>query len=91
MKGEWLICYPLSSVLVLVMSTALNVSVVGLERALLQYCSQPQEEAFDMKTVPIDTAPFNKNRMECKLFLLPHPFFCHTPSCAVMYSCLSHS
>ena len=66
----------LPSVLVLVMSTALNVSVVGLERALLQYCSQPQEEAFDMKTVPIDTAPFNKNRMECKLFLLPHPFLC---------------
>jgi len=45
---------------------ALNVSVVGLERALVQYCSQPQDEPFDLKTVPIDTMPFNKPRVECK-------------------------
>ena len=45
--------------------TALNVSVVGLERALLQYCSQPQDEVFDMKTVPIDTAPF-RSKVQCK-------------------------
>ena len=39
---------------------ALNVSVVGLERALLQYCSQPNEQPFDMKTVPIETAPLTE-------------------------------
>ena len=36
---------------------ALSVSVVGLERALVQYCSQPNEQPFDIKTVPIETAP----------------------------------
>ncbi len=56
---EWLV--------LLCVFVALNVSVVGLERALLQYCSQPQPEAFDLKTVPIDTSQFNKNRIECKL------------------------
>jgi coatomer protein complex subunit gamma len=35
----------------------LTVSVVGLERALMQYCSQPQETSFDLKTVPIETIP----------------------------------
>lgn len=35
----------------------LSVSVVGLERALVQYCSQPNEQPFDIKTVPIETAP----------------------------------
>lgn len=35
-------------------------SVVGLERALLQYCSQPNEEPFDMKIVPIETAPITE-------------------------------
>ncbi len=44
---------------------ALSVSVIGLERALLQYCSQPSEEPFDLKTVPIDTAPL-KTRIQCK-------------------------
>ena len=39
---------------------ALNVSVVGLERALLQYCSQPNEQPFDMKTVPIETVPIGE-------------------------------
>ena len=44
---------------------ALNVSVIGLERALLQYCSQPNKEPFDMKTVPINTAP-SRDKMQCK-------------------------
>ena len=35
----------------------MNVSVVGLERALLNYCSAPNEEPFDIKTVPIETTP----------------------------------
>ena len=45
--------------------TALNVSVVGLERALIQYCSQPNEQPFDIKTVPIETAPIS-DRPKCK-------------------------
>ena len=52
--------------------TALSVSVVGLEQALLQYCSQPQENAFDLKTVPIDAAPF-KIKIQCKSHPLTHP------------------
>lgn len=44
---------------------ALSVSVKGLERALMQYCAQPSEEPFDMKTVPIDTAP-RRDKMQCK-------------------------
>ena len=39
-------------------SPALNVSVVGLERALIQYLTKPSEEPFDIKTVPIETTPF---------------------------------
>ena len=39
---------------------ALSVSVVGLERALLQYCSQPNEQPFDIKTVPIETQPLGE-------------------------------
>jgi coatomer protein complex subunit gamma len=37
----------------------LNVSIVGLERALLQYTSDPSTAVnpFDLKSVPIDTAP----------------------------------
>ena len=31
-----------------------------MERALLQYCSQPNEEPFDMKIVPIETAPITE-------------------------------
>ena len=47
------------------MYAALNVSVIGLERALMQYCSQPNEEPFDLKTVPIDTAPL-RDRVQCE-------------------------
>ena len=34
-------------------------SVVGLERALLRYTSDPSlaDKPFDLKTVPVDTAP----------------------------------
>ncbi len=39
------------------MLLALCVSVVGLERALLNYCSEPNDDPFDIKTVPIETAP----------------------------------
>jgi coatomer protein complex subunit gamma len=35
----------------------LSVSVAGLERALLNYCSKPNETPFDMKSVPIEAIP----------------------------------
>ena len=50
----------------------LAVSVVGLERALLQYCSQPQDNPFDMKTVPIETVPLGTAKCENTVFF----FFC---------------
>ena len=39
------------------MLTGLNASIVGLERALLHYTSNPtfSEKPFDLKSVPIDT------------------------------------
>jgi len=37
--------------------TGLGVSIVGLERALLQYTKEPTVSPFDIKSVPIDTAP----------------------------------
>ena len=39
-------------------------SVVGLERALMQYCSQPQDTPFDLKTVPIETVPLGAAKCE---------------------------
>ena len=42
----------------------LAVSVVGLERALMQYCSQPQDTPFDLKTVPIETVPVGPAKCE---------------------------
>lgn len=51
-------------------AVALSVSVVGLERALMQYCSTPNEQPFDIKTVPIETAPVGEG-LKCK----PHPHF----------------
>ena len=40
----------------------LNVSIVGLERALLQYTSDPSMAAnpFDLKSVPIDMSPMKE-------------------------------
>ena len=52
---------------VICLCAALSVSVVGLERALLQYCSQPNEQPFDIKTVPIETAPSLVEGPRCKL------------------------
>ena len=45
-------------------SVDLSVSVVGLERSLMQYCNQPQDTPFDMKTVPIETAPLGATKCE---------------------------
>ena len=45
------------------MFTGLQVSVVGLERALHNYSSDPTPaQPFDMKTVPIDTQPMIAER-----------------------------
>lgn len=41
-------------------SNNLNVSIVGLERALLSYLSDNTSTPFDMRTVPIATAPVNE-------------------------------
>lgn len=51
--------------LTLVTSPALSLSVVGLERALMQYCSQPNEQPFDIKTVPIETT---QDKPKCKQY-----------------------
>ena len=40
--------------------------MVGLERALVQYCSQPNDQPFDIKTVPIETAPSLAEGPRCK-------------------------
>ncbi|XP_060563646.1 coatomer subunit gamma-2-like [Ruditapes philippinarum] len=40
----------------------LQVSVVGLERALHQYTLEPSEKPFDMKTVPLATQPITDTR-----------------------------
>lgn len=40
----------------------LQVSVVGLERALHQYTLEPSEKPFDMKTVPLATQPITEQR-----------------------------
>lgn len=43
--------------------TGLQVSVVGLERALYNYSADPTPaQPFDMKTVPIDTQPMTAER-----------------------------
>eukprot|EP00795_Rhopilema_esculentum_P002377 gene2377-18020_t len=40
----------------------LNVSVVGLERALAAYLGNVSDNAFDLKTVPISTAPIHEQK-----------------------------
>lgn len=35
---------------------SLQVSCLGLERLLQQYCAEPQEKPFDLNTVPIEVA-----------------------------------
>lgn len=42
----------------------LQVSVVGLERALHQYTLEPSEKPFDMKTVPLATQPITEQRAQ---------------------------
>ena len=49
-------------VLNLFLFLALNVSVVGLERALAAYVGNASETPFDMKTVPISTAPIHEQK-----------------------------
>ena len=44
------------------MFLALNVSVVGLERALAAYLKEAAETPFDMKTVPLATAPIHEQK-----------------------------
>ena len=56
------------SLLYLLPLTALSVSVVGLERALLSYCSQPNDNPFDIKTVPIETLSLSETT-KCKDFI----------------------
>ena len=41
---------------------ALNVSVVGLERALAAYLKEPTTQPFDMKTVPIATQSIHEQK-----------------------------
>ncbi|CAG2194926.1 coatomer subunit gamma-2-like [Mytilus edulis] len=41
----------------------LQVSVVGLERALHNYTLEPSEAPFDLKTVPLDTQPVSEQKV----------------------------
>jgi len=40
----------------------LQVSIIGLERALHQYTMEPSEEPFDLKTVPLATQPIQEQK-----------------------------
>ncbi len=40
----------------------LQVSIVGLERALHQYSLEPTEEPFDLKSVPLATQPLQEQK-----------------------------
>ncbi|XP_064417284.1 coatomer subunit gamma-2 isoform X1 [Latimeria chalumnae] len=42
----------------------LTVSVPGLEKALHQYTLEPSEKSFDIKTVPLATAPISEQKTE---------------------------
>ncbi|XP_057297128.1 coatomer subunit gamma-2-like [Hydractinia symbiolongicarpus] len=44
----------------------LNVSVVGLERALAAYLKEPADAPFDMKTVPVATVPIHEQQKPVK-------------------------
>ncbi|NWH72053.1 COPG2 protein, partial [Piaya cayana] len=45
----------------------LTVSVPGMEKALHQYTLEPSEKPFDMKTVPLATAPVFEQKAEIAL------------------------
>ena len=40
----------------------LQVSIIGLERALHQYTMEPSVEPFDLKTVPLATQPIQDHK-----------------------------
>lgn len=42
--------------------SGLTVSIPGLERALQQYTLEPSEKPFDLKSVPLATAPLAEQR-----------------------------
>ncbi|CAH2311987.1 coatomer subunit gamma-1 [Pelobates cultripes] len=42
----------------------ISVSIPGLERALQQYTLEPSEKPFDLKSVPLATAPVSEQRIE---------------------------
>lgn len=65
-------------------------SVVGLERALLQYCSQPNEQPFDMKTVPIETAPIGERPICKHLYVVVQFRSVHTHRRSYRYMVLDH-
>lgn len=44
-------------------------SVPGLEKSLHQYTLEPSEKPFDMKTVPLATAPITEQKTGALLFL----------------------
>ncbi|XP_066283814.1 coatomer subunit gamma-2-like isoform X2 [Branchiostoma lanceolatum] len=46
----------------------LNVSVVGLERALHSYTQEPSETQFDMKSVPLATQPLAEQKTGSSIF-----------------------
>ncbi|NXQ48865.1 COPG2 protein, partial [Catharus fuscescens] len=50
----------------------LTVSVPGMEKALHQYTLEPSEKPFDMKTVPLATAPIFEQKAEIAL-VTPKP------------------
>lgn len=43
--------------------SGLSVSIPGLEKSLHQYTLEPSEKPFDMKTVPLATAPITEQKM----------------------------
>lgn len=42
--------------------SGLSVSIPGLEKSLHQYTLEPSEKPFDMKTVPLATAPITEQK-----------------------------
>lgn len=52
----------------------LTVSIPGLERALQQYTLEPSEKPFDLKSVPLATAPMAEQRTgESHLYSFQRP------------------
>ena len=58
------ICIFVNSIIILftLSLTGLQVSVLGLERALHQYTLEPSETPFNIKTVPLDTQPTQEQK-----------------------------